>query len=131
MSLEKHLLYKEDFAMTLPKNLLFDGTEITDDILALEDEETNQTMEFVIFGEFDYKDRHYFYGMEAEDYDKCFGKQNQKELEIQFLEEVIHEDGNVSYSNCTYFSEEEEQIIFDMIKFSLESITVATKYGIN
>ena len=64
--------------MTLPTNLLFDATEITDDILSLEDEETCESMDFVIFGEFDYNDKHYFYGMDSDDYEECFGTQNKK-----------------------------------------------------
>lgn len=116
--------------MTLPRKLVSEAVEIID-ILYLEDETTDESMEFITFGDFDYEGKHYFYGMDSVDYEKCFGIQKQRKMSIQFLEEVVHDNGEVSYSTDVQFTSEDEQNIYDMIKSSLESIVAATKYGIN
>lgn len=116
--------------MTLPRNLVSEAVEIID-ILYLEDENTNESMEFITFGDFDYEGNHYFYGMESTDYEKCFGMQKQRKMKIQFLKEVVHDNGDISYSTDIQFTSDDEQNVYDMIKSSLESIVVAAKYGIN
>lgn len=116
--------------MTLPRKLVSEAVEIID-ILYLEDESTNESMEFITFGDFDYEGKHYFYGMESGDYEKCFGPQKQREMRIQFLEEVVHPDGEIGYSTDIQFTSEDELTICEIIKSSLESIVLATKYGIN
>ena len=117
--------------MTLPKSLIFSATTQTEDVLLLEDELTGEVLDFVTLGQFDFNNCHYIYGMDGSDYDKCFGKQNQKEMEIQFFEVIEENDGTITYSNAISFTEEEEITIYNMIKGSLESHVVAAKYGLN
>ena len=115
--------------MTLPKPLLFDAIEPQTDILTLEDENSGETMDFVTFGEVNHHEHHYIYGMEYKDFEECFGNRN-RILQIQLLECQESETGEVIYSTVT-LSDEEEKAIFDLIKFSLKSILVAQRYGVN
>lgn len=114
--------------MTLPKRLVFEATEATDDTLVLEDEATGYTLNFVCFGEFSFQNRHYLFGMKSEDYDQCFGNQNRKEMPICLLEAFEHDDGETTYSADVSFQPFEEPIVFGMIKQSLEAVVVASKY---
>lgn len=116
--------------MTLPKPLILNACEPTNDILTLEDEDTGTTIDFVSFGEISYHDQRYLFGMEYEDYDHCFGNQGENLMLVQLLEIQESATGEPLYSTVM-LSEEDEKAIFDCIKFSLESVIVASKYGIN
>lgn len=117
--------------MVLPKNLVFEACEIVEDTLLLEEEETGEPLNFVIFGATEHQNHIYLYGMEADDYDKCFCNQNEKEIPIMFLE--IHEDenGEITYSSVSSFPDEDEKIICKEIEFNLNSMLVANKYALN
>lgn len=114
--------------MTLPKKY---ACNYANDILTLKHDEDGTPLDLVFFGEFEFNDRHYLYGMEDSDYDKCFGNPEAKEMIIQFREIFEQEDGSLTYSEAVYFTSEEEKLIFNIIKPTLENVVTSAKHGIN
>jgi len=117
--------------MVLSKNLVCEACEITEDTLLLEEEETGESLDFVIFGAIEHQNHVYLYGMEGDDFDKTFGNHKQKEMPIMFLEIHEAENGEITYSTVPSFTNEDEKVICEEIQFNLNANLVANKYALN